>query len=203
MPDKLTSQEAYSKDPSVTKQYDNETSKDEQITDFYGIVDKLKIGLLTTHRDSIGLISRSMATAKREGPDFYFLCNKNSKKYQDLKANNEVLLTFQDSSTQTWVSISGKATVSTDDPKIKDLYSKPTSAWFGDLGDGIHDGGPNDPRMTMIKVKSHYISYYKTTVGAIGYAKEIAVSTVTGKVADTGLLRELGENDIAKMRTEA
>jgi len=32
-------------------------------------------------------------------------------------------------------------------------------AWFGDLGDGIHDGSGNDPRMALIEVKSNYITY--------------------------------------------
>jgi len=190
-------------DPSVSKQYDRETPLDEQIEDFYGIADKISIGLLTSHREPSGLISRSMAIAKREGPDFYFLCNKHSKKYSQMKSNPEVELGFNDPTTKNWISISGTATLSNDDPKIKDLYSKPVSAWFGDLGDGVHTGGPEDPRMTMIHVKPNYIIYYKTTVGALGYMKEIAQSTIMGSVADTGVIREFNESEISTMRSKA
>ena len=44
-----------------------------------------------------------------------------------------------------WVSISGKAELSKDRPKVEKYYSPTLKAWLGDLGDGIHDGSPNDP----------------------------------------------------------
>ena len=77
MPESLTQSEVSSKtDPSVAKQYDTETPKAEQISEFYKTVDGLKTGLLTTLRPSIGPVSRSMAVAKRTGPDFLFIANK-------------------------------------------------------------------------------------------------------------------------------
>lgn len=95
-----------------------------------------------------------MAVAKRTGPDFLFLANAHSQKFTDLEHHKAVTLTFQNSSNQDWVSITGTATTtSNEDPRIKGVWSKPTSAWFGDLGDGKHTGGPEDPRMTLIEVK--------------------------------------------------
>ena len=65
MPQPLKASEVNSKtDPSVAKQWDDETPKKEQIEDFYKIVDGLKVGLLTTIRDGLGPVSRSMAIAK-------------------------------------------------------------------------------------------------------------------------------------------
>ncbi|KAF2260011.1 hypothetical protein CC78DRAFT_40926 [Lojkania enalia] len=34
---------------------------------------------------------------------------------------------------------------SSNDPRIKELCSHRIKAWFSDLGNGNHDGGPNDP----------------------------------------------------------
>ena len=142
-----------------------------------------------------------MAVSKRNGPDFLFLANVHSRKFDDLRNSDTASITFQDSSSQNWVSIAGKATkASNADPRIKELYSKTISAWFGDLGDGVHNGGPEDPRMALIEVKPHYIVYWKSTVGAIGFAKEVAVATATGKVANTGVTREFESADIEKMR---
>lgn len=142
-----------------------------------------------------------MAVAKRTGPDFLFLANKHSRKFSDLDANKEVQITFQDSKTQDWISVSGTATTTdSNDPRIKDVWSQPTRAWFGDLGDGVHTGGPEDPRMTLIEVKSKYVSYYLTDVGILGYAKEILGAAVTGGVAKTGKLRELSGEDIEMAR---
>ena len=203
MPEPLKAEEVNSKtDPTVAKQWDDSTSKEEQIKDFYSIVDGLKIGLLTTFRKSVnGPVARSMAVAKRDGPDFFFLANAHSRKFEDLEADSTVLITFQDSSSQNWVSVTGKATTaSNSDPRIKDIWSKGTSAWFGDLGDGKHDGTAEDPRMSLIEVKAQYISYWKATVGKLGFLKEVTQATMTGKIADTGLLREFTEADLTNMR---
>jgi general stress protein 26 len=149
-----------------------------------------------------GPVGRSMAVAKRTGPDFLFLGNKHSTKFSDLDQNKEVQITFQDSKTQDWISVSGTATTtSNSDSRIKDVWSQGTRAWFGDLGDGKHTGGPEDPRMTLIEVKSKYITYYKTEVGMLGFAKEVVGAAVTGGVANTGKLRELHAQDIEKARS--
>lgn len=65
MPQPLTAEEVNSKtDPSVSKQWDDETPKKQQIEEFYKMVDGMKVGLLTTIRDGVGPVSRSMAIAK-------------------------------------------------------------------------------------------------------------------------------------------
>ena len=65
MPQPLKASEVESKtDPTVAKQWDDETPKKQQIDEFYKTVDGMKIGLLTTIRDGIGPVSRSMAVAK-------------------------------------------------------------------------------------------------------------------------------------------
>lgn len=151
----------------------------------------------------IGPVGRSMAVAKRNGPDFLFLANKDSTKFSDLSQNKEVQISFQDAkSTQNWISVSGTAiTTSNSDPRIKDVWSRATGAWFGDLGDGTHTGGPEDPRMTLIEVKSKYVTYYQTEVGMLGMAKEVIGAAVTGGVANTGKIRELSEQDLEKARS--
>jgi general stress protein 26 len=143
-----------------------------------------------------------MAVARRDGPDFLFLANNHSKKFSDLSDNKEVQITFQDSSKQDWASISGTATtVDNSDPRIKELWSSGTKAWFGDLGDGKHDGSADDPRMTLIEVKAKYIVYWLHEVGALGFMKEVGVAAMTGKVANTGVLREIQGADLEKARS--
>lgn len=202
MPEPLKASEVDSKtDPTVAKQYDSSASPEQKFNDLYGIIDKMKIGLLGTYRNGTGPVARSMAIAKRTGPDFLFIANIHSKKFEDMKSNPEVAITFQNSSNQDWVSVTGKA-VTTDnkDPRIKDLYSSAASAWFGDLGDGVHNGTADDPRMALIEIKSQYISYWKAQVGALGYMKEVATAAFTGKVADVGILREMTDTEIEQER---
>ncbi len=91
-------------------------------------------------------------------------------------------------------------TASNEDPRIKELYSKGLSAWFGDLGDGVHNGTAEDPRMTLIEVQAKYICYWKSTVSSLGFVKEVAQATIMGQVADTGVLREFKQDDVEAMR---
>lgn len=60
MPEPLKSSEVNSQtDPSVAKQYDTETSKEQQIKDLFNMIDGKKIGMLNTYRNGIGMLSRS------------------------------------------------------------------------------------------------------------------------------------------------
>jgi hypothetical protein len=90
MPEDLKASEVNSEtDPSVAKQYDRDTPIHEQFDDLYAIVDDKKIGLLNTYRNGTGPVGRSMALAKRVGPDFLFLANAHSNKFSDLQDNKE------------------------------------------------------------------------------------------------------------------
>ena len=131
MPEQLKVSEVDSKtDPTVSKTYDTETPKPQQIKEFYSTVDKLKSCLLVTERKNVGPVGRSMAVAKRNGPDFLFIANLNSRKFEDLRNSDTASITFQDSSSQNWVSIAGKVTkASNADPRIKELYNKSLTAW--------------------------------------------------------------------------
>ena len=71
MPEPLKAEHIDSKtDPTVANQWDSETPKPQQIEEFYKTVDGMKIGLLTTIRDGIGPVARSMAVAKVSIPLF-------------------------------------------------------------------------------------------------------------------------------------
>lgn len=205
MPEPLKASEVNSKtDPSVTKQYDTETPKEKQISDFYAFVDSQKICLMSTERPGLGPVSRSMAVAKRIGPDFLFLSNIHSRKFEDLESNKTVQLNFHDDSSQTWASVTGTATkTSNSDERIKDLYNPMVGVWFGDLGDGTHDGTANDPRMALIEFKSKYVAYWKSTTSTkLGFLAELGTAAFKGEVAQTGLSRELSEADLENARKQ-
>ena len=202
MPQPLKAEDIDSKtDPTVARQWDDETPKKEQIDAFYKIVDSIGTGLLCTNRPGVGPVARSMAVAKRDGPDFFFLANNNSQKFKDIENEKTALITFQNSSNQDWVSITGEVTITTnDESRVKEIYKKGTSAWFGNLGDGVHTGGPEDPRMAIIGVKATYIAYWEHNVTSLGFLKEVTQASLTGQVADTGYNRQFTEEDIKGMR---
>jgi hypothetical protein len=58
-------------DASTEAQWDTTTPVHQQFEELYGIVDKLKISLMTTIRPGVGPVSRSMAVSKRVGVSRY------------------------------------------------------------------------------------------------------------------------------------
>ena len=54
--------------------------------------------------------------------------------------------------------------------------------------------------MALIEVKANYISYWKSTVGALGFFKEVGQAVLQGKVADNGVQRQFLEEDLESMR---
>jgi len=188
-------------DPYTAKNKD-EPSLKEKVEDLIHFAEKQKFCLLTTITPEGQVATRCMAVAGKEnnGIDFIFHTNTESGKTDDLDANPQVNLGFLASSGE-WASISGKATVVTDRAEVKKHYSEHLKVWLGDLGDGKHDGGPEDPRIGLIKVHSNTIQYATSRRSAIGSAVELAKSYVTGETAQVNKLRHLSEQEIQQWRS--
>lgn len=71
-----------------------------------------------------------------------------------------------------------------------------TSAWFGDLGDGIHKGDQNDPRVAVIQVVPEEVRFWISTGNVVTKAADIVTSAVTGKVAAPGELCTLTKEEV-------
>jgi len=89
----------------------------------------------------------------------------------------------------------------TDRAYVKKHYSSSLKAWLGDLGDGTHDGGPEDPRIGIIRVKTHTVTYAIVRKNVAGRAFDLAQGVVTGKVPQVNKLRELSVQDIVTWRS--
>jgi len=124
-----------------------------------------------------------------------FHTNSESGKTDDLSNDNHVNVSFLNSSGE-WASISGVASVVTDMDLVRKHYSPQLRAWLGDLGDGVHDGGENDPRIGIIRVKMVTAHYSITSKNMLGRVAEVAQGAVTGKPAAVNKLREISEAEV-------
>ena len=100
-----------------------------------------------------------------------------------------------------WASVSGTASVITDREKVKEYYSPALKAWLGDLQDGKHDGGPDDPRIGVIKVSSKTISYSISRKNILTSTIELAKGIVTGEPPEVNKLRFLSESELQQARS--
>ena len=71
---------------------------------------------------------------------------------------------------------------------------------MGDLEDGKHDGGPEDPRIGVIKIEAKTATYAISSRSMLGRGAQIAKGTVTGKAPDVNKLREIGEDELQECK---
>ncbi|KAM0718139.1 hypothetical protein Q7P37_006471 [Cladosporium fusiforme] len=190
-------------DPYTAKNIQDPALK-EKVVDLQEFVDKSKFCMLTTKTADGLLASRAMAVAAREdnGIDFIFHTNTESGKTDDLAQNPDVNLAFLNNAGE-WASISGRASVETDRARVEQYYSVGLKAWLGDLGDGVHDGGPKDPRIGLIKVTTKTAQYAISRRSAIGGAVEFAKGVVTGEAAQVNKLRHIEAGEVESWRGAA
>lgn len=78
------------------------------------------------------------------------------------------------------------------------LYS--IGSYFGDLGDGIHKGDANDPRVAAIEVVPDEIRYWLASSLPVSY-QEMA-STVKCKVDIPGELRTITSKEVSALESD-
>ncbi|RUP29957.1 hypothetical protein BC936DRAFT_138671 [Jimgerdemannia flammicorona] len=137
------------------------TETDKKLEDLYGLIKGIKSCMMTTRRRDGSLVSRAM-TPREPNPkaaDFWFFSNNASHKHDELTLDPQVNLSFFNTQTCEWVSVSGVARQVSDRDKIKELYQPDVKTWLGDLDDGVHNGGPEDPRLSLIFVEARTVHY--------------------------------------------
>lgn len=212
-------------DPYKAKNLDQEPGIKEKVTDLIEFIQKCKFGMMTTRdAESGALVSRCMAlaetvssptnlqeshtpehqTANRKQEEnsltLLFHTNTESHKAAEIETNPQINIAFLNSSGE-WASLSGVSKIISDTEFVKKHYSSSLKAWVGDLGDGVHTGGPEDPRIGIIEVKVRTITYALAKGTAVSRMVEVGKGLVTGNVAGVNKLREIGEGEIETWRS--
>ncbi|MCJ1455613.1 BLI-3 blue-light-inducible Bli-3 protein [Mycoblastus sanguinarius] len=181
----------------------------EKVEDLVKFMESSKFGMMTTRIGSTGLLtSRCMALAAKlrqslhgistqegGGVDLLFHTNTESGKTDDLKSDPKINIAFLNS-TGEWASVSGEADIVTDREMVRKYYSPALKAWLGDLEDGKHDGGPEDPRIGVIKVKAVTATYAIATGTSLGRGVDIVKGAITGSSPKVNKLREISEEEL-------
>lgn len=214
-----------SMDPYKEKNKDPDTTLKEKVEDLSEFISACKFGMMTTRDASTGMLaSRCMAlaakvhhsfvyflvsllhkipplTTRQEtgGIDLLFHTNTHSGKASELESDSHINISFLNSSGE-WASIAGSASILTDRETVKKHYSKGLKAWLGDLGDGTHDGGPDDPRIGVIRVRTKTATYALAKGTGVGRAMDVAKGAVMGSVPEVNKLREIGEDEVMTWR---
>lgn len=140
-------------------------------------------------------------TQEHAGVDLIFHTNMSSGKVLDLNAHpKQVNVSFLDLLSGAWASVSGTASIVTDRATTEKYYSPSLKAWLGDAGDGVHDGGPNDPRLGVIKIQANQVTHVVAKKGLIGQVIQTIKGTVTGEVPNINSIRELSGEELLQCK---
>ena len=182
---------------STDKQRDIPVASEKKVDDLYELIDGIEVAMMTTRRPDGHLVSRPMQTQARDPiADLWYVTNIESHKLDELESDPHVNLAFYRDRTREWVSVSGTARVTQARELIRELYKPDWKAWFGDEG-GARDGGPDDPRLALILVEAHSVTYMKNDKPRPVILFEVLKGIVTGDRPDTGEVRHLEGSDLA------
>ena len=164
-----------------------------ELARFYGLIDEIKVAMMTTRRPDGHLESRAMANQKQaDGADLWFVTAEGSGKLRDLEHDAHVNLAYYRPDSYEWVSVSGIASVSRDRAKIRELFEPDWAAWFGQEGDPRH-GTADDPRMVLIGISIHAAVFLEVDKPKPVVLFELAKGWLTGERVEAGETHELNQ----------
>ena len=157
---------------SETHSSDPRPTRDESIKKVAELAKDMKISMLTTIDAGGELVGRPMAAQQVEfDGDLWFFAERDSRKVAHITANPHVGVTM--TSSDSWLSIDGTASVVTDKVKAKDLWNTWVEAWLPQ--------GPEDPSVVLLKVEASTAQYWDTPGGAIASVISLVKSKISGE----------------------
>lgn len=148
---------------------------------FQELTADIHVAMLTTRRADGLLHSRPMGTRKIEADGaLWFFTADDSGKVQEIYHDQMVNVSYASPGSQKYVSVAGKATLSHDRARIREMWTPALKAWFPD--------GPNDPDLALIRVDIQAIDYWEGNgklVSLLKFAKS-AVTSTPSKLGEHG-----------------
>jgi len=111
--------------------------------------------------------------------NLWFLSADDSHKNEELSANPTVTLYFQGSPHSDFLYLKGRATISRDKEKIKELWKFIIKTWFTE--------GVDDPRITVIKIAPYEGYYWDTKHGSAIAGVKMLIGAAVGKTMDDSI----------------
>ena len=120
-------------------------TKQNQISRVWDLIEKARVGMLTT-RFVGGLRARPLEPrADRNAGIIWFVTDMHGAKDDEIEAAHDIGLSFIYEGEHTYLSITGRAFVMRDTAKTKKIWKKTDDMWFS--------GGPDDPNVRLLRIE--------------------------------------------------
>ena len=154
-----------------------------QISRVWDIIEKAPVGMLTT-RFSGGLRARPLeARADRDAGIIWFVTDVRGAKDGEIDAAHDVGLVFYDADGRAYLSITGRASVTRDTAKAKDIWKKTDDVWL--------PGGPDGSNVRVLCVEPITAELWDGPSSAAGATFEFAKARLTGEKHNIGENRKV------------
>jgi len=149
------------------------TTKNQEKKRLRELIEKIELAMMvTSHGDE--LRARPMTTSQMdEDGNLWFFSNEFSAKTAEIKQDQHVNLSYADKASNSYVSISGTASLVHDPAKINELWSPILKAWF--------PNGKDDPDMTLIKVVPHSSEFWDSSASKMVQLYKISKAIIKGE----------------------
>lgn len=153
--------------------YNNDAKK--KITEMAKDID---FAMMATNLKQIPLSVIPMSTKKVDGEgNIWFLSGKDSDHNKDIENDPNAQLIYSDPGSMQFLSVYGRATITTQKGILEELYGKADDNWFE---------GVDDPNLTAISFKPSEAYYWDTKSNTLVSLFKMGVGAVTGDTQDVG-----------------
>src|SRR5918998_3209167 len=151
----------------------------EQIKKLAEMIDDIDVAMLTAVAEDGNMHSRPMSTQRAEfDGNLWFFTRASAPKVGEVEREQHVNVSYAKPESQSYVSVSGRATIVRDRAKIGELWSPELKAWFPE--------GPDDPDLALLKVAVERAEYWDSPSSVVAHAISFVKAMVTGQPADPG-----------------
>lgn len=147
-------------------------NKQEAVNKLQQLVKEVNIAMLTTLSDNNEMCSRPMGTAQvDDNGDIWFFTKEYSDKAGEISQHKKVSVTYSDSGKNTYLAVTGHATVVDNKAKMKELWNPILKAWFPD--------GLNDPKIALLHISTEDALYWDSHSNKMVTMFRIAKAAIT------------------------
>ncbi|VWX56325.1 General stress protein [Burkholderiales bacterium 8X] len=141
----------------------------------FDLIKDTRFGMLT-HRHGDGMLhSHPLTTQNKsmdEGATLYFFIPKNGDIARHTVSDPVVNVSYANTDADSYVSVSGRASLLEDQAKKEQLFNTAAKAWFPD--------GPNDPNMGLLAVHIEEAEFWDVKDSKMVQIFKMMASAVTG-----------------------
>jgi general stress protein 26 len=123
------------------------------------------------------------AIIERTAGCIWFITDQRGAKDEEIKASPEVCLAFADIGSNSFLSLTGRAEMTRDNIKAKELWNSEAQAWW--------PKGPTDPDVRVLCVFPAAVEYWDARGNAVAVALKLAAARLSGKPPDLSKSRKV------------